>query len=300
MHFSNLFIIAGLLTTGQAIDFPSLKPRATCPAVWTKISAELTSLFVTNFQCNDNARAAIRGVFHDCFPQGGCDGSLALFSAELSRPENVPMTATMNALKAIAVKYGVGVADTLMFAGSHAVISCPGGPVTTTYVGRVDATGPAPPNELPAANVTAAEAKAHFNAAGFSNQDLAALIGAHTASREFNTDVAKAGTPEDTTPGIWDILYYVELILKIAPFSFISDTNLLADSQTGPYMKQFSLNKPAWDAAFAPAMAKMELLGAPFTKIDCTSALPKYSLVKRSAAPSWGRSVINSLRFAGM
>jgi hypothetical protein len=43
------------------------------------------------------------------------------------------------------------------------------------------------------------------------------------------------------------------LILKLAPFTFISDSNLLADSQTGPYMKKFAINKPAWDAAFAPA-----------------------------------------------
>jgi hypothetical protein len=117
MHFSNLIVIAGLLSSGQALDFPSLKPRAACPAVWTKVSADLTSLFVTNYKCNDFARAAIRGVFHDCFPQGGCDGSLALFSSELSRSENVPMTATMNALNALAKKHSVGVADMLMFAG---------------------------------------------------------------------------------------------------------------------------------------------------------------------------------------
>jgi hypothetical protein len=45
----------------------------------------------------------------------------------------------------------------------------------------------------------------------------------------------------------------MQLILKTAPFTFGADKNLLADSQTGPFMRTFSVNKGAWDAAFAPA-----------------------------------------------
>lgn len=100
------------------------------------------------------------------------------------------------------------------------MVSCPGGPTTKTvwsfafiglqrllifekYIGRVDATAAAPPNQLPAPNVTASEAKAHFLQAGFSSQDLAALIGAHTAARQFTVDPSKSGASEDSTPGIW-------------------------------------------------------------------------------------------------
>jgi len=71
------------------------------------------------------------------------------------------------------------------------------------YIGRVDATAAAPPNQLPAANVTASEAKAHFLQAGFSSKDLAALIGAHTAARQFIVDPSQSGASEDSTPGIW-------------------------------------------------------------------------------------------------
>lgn len=42
------------------------------------------------------------------------------------------------------------------------------------------------------------------------------------------------------------------------------------------------------------SMAKMEVLGAPFTQIDCTGALPN-SLLKRSATQNYARSIINSL-----
>lgn len=75
--------------------------------------------------------------------------------------------------------------------------------MTKTYIGRKDATAPAPAGQLPAANVSAAEAKFHFAAAGFSSQDLAALIGSHSASRQFNTDLTKVGATQDLTPGIW-------------------------------------------------------------------------------------------------
>jgi manganese peroxidase len=57
----------------------------------------------------------------------------------------------------------------------------------------------------------------HFQAQGFSAQDLAALIGSHTAAKQFNTDPSKVGAPEDSTPGIWDILYYVQS--KLLPIS---------------------------------------------------------------------------------
>jgi hypothetical protein len=121
MLLSNAVALVTLAASAQAFtfpSFPSLTKRAACPAVWTTISGELTKMFVTNFQCNDDARAAIRAVFHDCFPQGGCDGSISIAS-ELARPENAPMTSTINKLKALAVKYKVGVADMLMFAGCN-------------------------------------------------------------------------------------------------------------------------------------------------------------------------------------
>jgi hypothetical protein len=120
MHFNVLLAVAALAPSVLAIDIPSLfsKRQALCPPVWSNISQELTGLFLgSDGQCTDAARASIRGVFHDCFPTGGCDGSLVLFDAEVGRANNVPMTATMQTLRAMATKYNVGAADLLMFAG---------------------------------------------------------------------------------------------------------------------------------------------------------------------------------------
>jgi hypothetical protein len=124
--------------------------------------------------------------------------------------------------------------------------------------------------------VSGDEALSHFEGKGFSAGDLAALIGAHTSARQFTTDPSKAGTPEDTTPGVWDVLYYSETIAKTAPFTIQADANLVVQAQVGPVMKQFSTNKPGWDAAFASAMARLELLEvASAGLVDCTSALPQ-------------------------
>jgi hypothetical protein len=87
-----------------------------CPPVWGQISKDLSRMFISGGQCNDDARASIRAVFHDCFPEGGCDGSLAL-PAEISRRENAIMTPTVTKLANLAQKRGVSTADMLAFAG---------------------------------------------------------------------------------------------------------------------------------------------------------------------------------------
>jgi hypothetical protein len=103
-------------STAPGSQPPGSTAPGSCPAVWTQISADLKNMFVSGGQCNDDARASIRAVFHDCFPQGGCDGSIAI-PEELARPENAGMTSTINKLVQLAKSRGVGVADMLMFAG---------------------------------------------------------------------------------------------------------------------------------------------------------------------------------------
>jgi catalase (peroxidase I) len=93
---------------------------------WNKVSADLRGLFTTSGGlCNDDARAAIRLVFHDCGTwdrsqgsRGGCDGSLVLSPAELGRNENRGLQGIAGKLKALADKYKVSTADMVVFAGS--------------------------------------------------------------------------------------------------------------------------------------------------------------------------------------
>ncbi|KAF2663150.1 heme peroxidase [Microthyrium microscopicum] len=254
---------------------PSGAPAGGCPAVWTTISKDLTAMFLSGGQCNDDARASIRAIFHDCFPDGGCDGSIAL-PDELNRQENSIMAPTINKLSALAKQRNVTVADMIVYASSHAVATCPGGPTTPTFIGRKDATSAAPPNELPQPNVSAEESIGAFQKKGFSVSDLVALIGAHTASKQFTVDPAKAGEAQDTTPGTWDVTYYSQTVAGKAPFTFQADTNLVNAAQAGPVFKQFASNKPGWDANFASALSRMQLLGGnKASMVDCTSTLPR-------------------------
>jgi hypothetical protein len=128
----------------------------------------------------------------------------------------------------------------ISYAASHAVVTCPSGPLVTTYVGRKDSSTPSPDGLLPDVNASADSLFALFEDKGFNAADLAALLGAHTCSKQFFVDPAQAGKPQDTTPGIWDIKFYGETIQNPIPagnFLFASDKALAAHKVVG---KEFS------------------------------------------------------------
>jgi hypothetical protein len=71
MHLTSLLVLASsasAITMPNFLDVSQLLPRRNsgCPSVWSSISSELTQNFLSGGQCNANARAAIRAVFHDC------------------------------------------------------------------------------------------------------------------------------------------------------------------------------------------------------------------------------------------
>jgi Peroxidase len=231
----------------------SVLPRAAggaCPAVWTQISQDLIKLFVgTDGQCTDDARSAVRAVFHDCGTwntaqgnTGGCDGSVFLSAEENARIENRGLQSISATLTGLANQRGVGVADMIAFAGSHATVSCPLGPTVKTMIGRKDSGNAAPDESLLPGNATlgADAIISSFADKGFSAPDVAALVGAHTSAKQFNVDPSKAGEPQDRTPGVWDVDFYSDTTTKPAGvFVFQSDMNLAQDSRSGPTFKSF-------------------------------------------------------------
>jgi hypothetical protein len=141
MHLTSLLVLASsasAITMPNFLDLAQLFPRksSACPSVWSSISSELTQNFLSGGQCNANARAAIRAVFHDCGgkplisvspPQSiyshkttawqaslgannGCDGSLAT-AAELGRSENRGLANIVTYLQNLAKSHKVSVAD---------------------------------------------------------------------------------------------------------------------------------------------------------------------------------------------
>jgi hypothetical protein len=253
MKSSTVFSVAYAAAIAEATVLPRADAAADaggCPAIWTQVSSDLTKLFVqSDGQCNDLARAAVRATFHDCGTwntaqgqTGGCDGSLFLSQEENSRPENKGLQTISAQLKALAAMRKVGVADMIAFAGAHATVSCPLGPTVKTLIGRKDSSKAAPNESLLPANasLTAAQILPLMADKGFSGPDTAALVGAHSSSKQFFVNPAQAGEPQDRTPGIWDVDFYSDTTTQPkGVFIFDSDKSLAADPSSGPAFKSF-------------------------------------------------------------
>jgi len=267
-----------------------------CPAVWASIAADLKKMYLdpATKQCNDDARAAIREAFHDCGAWqisnglvGGCDGSLILSAGndELLRGENNGLQDISAKLLTLQQKYNtastpVSVADLIQFSASIAIVTCPGGPQVKTFVGRKDSTVPAPNNLLPDVHAPAADLYQLFLNKGFDAKGLAALLGAHSTSKAFHVPEIPAGTPQDGTPGVWDVKYYQDTLTPPpGAIPFPSDTGLAAHPQVGKEFKGFIGGQGKWTGDFAKAMSQMSLLGVPNpgSLIDCTNLIPKSS-----------------------
>jgi hypothetical protein len=285
MHFTNTAVLS-LATAGAVTAFdlssysnralesikrfvPTVTARASssCPAFWTNVTTDLTTMYVgSDGQCNDDARATIRAAFHDCGTwdttqgsTGGCDGSLIL-AQEYNRPENNGLQdISAKLLNLRNTKYPLAsVADFIQFAASVAIVSCPGGPRQKTYVGRVDSSNPAPDGLLPDVHSNASVLFTLFQNKGFNAVDLAALVGAHSTSKQFfvDTSAANVGKPQDSTPGLWDINFYAQTVTPPSgTFVFPSDANLAKDTTlgVGKEFKGFVNNKGKWNGKFSDA-----------------------------------------------
>ncbi|KAL8412981.1 hypothetical protein RB596_009510 [Gaeumannomyces avenae] len=238
-----------------------------CPEVWGAVKAELNQKFMTGTECNGLARAAIRAIFHDCgsWDQsqglvGGCDGSLVTGvtpDVELDRPENRGLQTIAAYLKDAATRHGTSVADMIVFAGNAATVLCPGGPRVKTFIGRKDSTNSAKPGGLPDVFDTAANLVDLFAKKGYSQAELAALMGAHSTSTQRFVDPSQAGKAQDSTPGQWDVKYYKETIdyAKTGKtpnnvFVFPSDAKLATYQDVGKKFEGFVNNQNKWSSAF--------------------------------------------------
>ncbi|GAB7323808.1 hypothetical protein MBLNU13_g07257t1 [Cladosporium sp. NU13] len=260
-----------------------------CPAVWNTIAVDLKASFAG---CNRAATDAIRFSFHDAAgysstnapsapASGGADGSLLLSDAEIARSTNDPLQGFRNFLLGkynIYKNQGVSAADFVQAAGNIGVVSC-GGPVVQTVIGRKDASGPAPDGTLPQAFGKGSDHASLVQLwadKGFSQRELAALMGAHSVSRAFRQQQngIPTGGQQDDSPRKWDTRYFSQTQAKTAPrgvFRFASDVNLANPNTTsGEAFTEFANNAGAWATAFQSSMYKLSILGLP---ADTTKSL---------------------------
>ncbi|KAH8897547.1 heme peroxidase [Thozetella sp. PMI_491] len=253
---------------GEADTSPVAERQIGCPAVWTQIAADFKSSFVaSDGSCTDDARAAIRLSFHDCFP-GACDGSIVLSDECTTRPENQQLIGICGTIGNKAKQYGVSTADLVQFGTAMGIVSCPGGPVIPFKVGRTDSSTANPNGRMPAANADASSLISQFAARGFTALELVALVGAHSTAKNLG------GVPLDSTDGRWDVKFYSETADGTAPASVPADQFLSNATQTSLMWRTFAASQVSWNAAFVPAMTKMSLLGNNVASlVDCTSVV---------------------------
>lgn len=231
-----------------------MKSQATwsrCPGVWRDIAEELKYWFIDDEGlCSDLAAQAVRLPFHDCFPSGGCDGSIILSNECTTRVENSQLVPICGVLYKMTLDYGVGAADLINFAACEfdriqtapfeqcpsalltictavANKACPWGPYIPFYIGRKDSTTASAPGQIPPPTLDASTLTHVFQARNFSAIDLVALMGAHSCggNRSF--------VPFDTTPGELDSpTYYSQVLTGSAPTIIPSAKNLALDSST--------------------------------------------------------------------
>ncbi|TKA55680.1 hypothetical protein B0A49_10599 [Cryomyces minteri] len=242
--------------------------------IYYSLSKDLSSDFTgPTGRCNDLARAAIRLGFHDAgtWSQslaasgqdfGGADGSLVLFG-EISRGENRGLEGIVAAAKKYQNKYGVGMADLIQYMATHAV----------------DATQAAPNGLLPPVTGDPDSLIALFADKTIPAHDLAALLGAHSTSKQFHVDSSQSGAPQDSTPGVWDVSFYNETIQNPAPkgvFRFASDLVLAKDPRVSSEWNSFINDQHHWNEDYATAYVRLSLLGVNNINnlTECSATLP--------------------------
>lgn len=96
-------------------------------------------------------------------------------------------------------------------------------------VGRPDSSTRATEGQIPETSHSVDQILATFEAKGFSATDVVALVGSHTAAKQFFDDPSKAGQALDSTPSAWDITFYAQTLTGTAPHSFSSDRRMAVD-----------------------------------------------------------------------
>ncbi|KAL8404435.1 hypothetical protein RB594_009329 [Gaeumannomyces avenae] len=262
----------------------------TC-CIWKYIADDMVRAFRgKSGRCTDFARAAVRLGFHDAGGWskstgnlGGADGSLVLAPEEILRGENHGLEDIVELTRKwhdAYKKYGVGMADLVQWGATVATVVCPLGPRIRSYVGRKDSSVPAPHDLLPPVTGSADFLIELFENKTIKPHGLTALIGAHTTSQQRFVDPSRAGDPQDSTPGVWDVKFYTET-LGSAParvFKFASDIVLAKDPRISKEFNEFAGpgGQEHWNEDYAREYIRLSLLGV-FNINDlteCTKALP--------------------------
>ncbi|KAK6210828.1 hypothetical protein LQW54_005876 [Pestalotiopsis sp. IQ-011] len=292
----------GESTVAYTGTVPTLKSaecgKDTC-CVWKYVADDMAKLFKgSSGRCTKWARKAIRLGFHDAGgwnkqtaasgKQGGADGSICLNSVELTLAENNGLQDIGDQMKAWYAKYNtqlgfknVGMADLIQMGATVATVVCPLGPRIKSYVGRKDSSIQNP-QLLPGVSQSADDLIKLFGDKTIGPHGLVALLGAHTTSQQFFVDTNRAGDPQDSTPGVWDTLFYGQTQGTASTpkrvYKFQSDVVISQHPKTQGEWQEFASagSQSHWNEDYAREYVRLSLLGVNNINnlTECTKVLP--------------------------
>jgi cytochrome c peroxidase len=269
---------------------------------WAQLRKDLEEwMDIEDFDDGSFAPICIRLAWHSAgtwdpkTQTGGSDGATMRFSPEADHGANAGLHVARNRIREIKAKYpDVTYADLYVLAGLVAVEAM-GGPRIPFRPGRSDVRGPATPHEdkrfspdgrLPDAAIQKA---AHYrdvfrDRMGFTDQEIVALLGAHSVGRCHTTSSGFDG-PWTRSPTTFSNQYFKELLetkwtekkwkgprqfedptgeLMMLP----SDIALIEDAEFKKWVEVYAKDQGRFFKDFSSAFKKLTELGVNFPKSE--------------------------------
>ena len=289
-------------------DGKNTATNAACCALFPIRDDIIENLF--HNQCAEEAHESLRLTFHDAIgfsPSliaqglpggGGADGSMMIFDEiETNFHANNGVDEIINEQRPFVQRSNLTTADFIQLAGAIGVSNCPGAPRLNVFIGRPDATQPAPDLTVPEPFDTVDSILARFQDAfssvgGFTPAEVVALLASHTIAAADHVDPTIPGTPFDSTPELFDTQFFIETQLRGTLFPgkggnqgevesplkgemrLQSDHLLARDSRTACEWQSFVNNQPKIQGRFHDACHDLSLLGHNIDDlIDCSEVI---------------------------
>ncbi|KAJ3528950.1 hypothetical protein NM688_g7924 [Phlebia brevispora] len=257
-------------------------------------------------QCDEAAHESLRLTFHDAIAfspsltrqgkwgGGGADGSVLVFDAiETAYDANDGIADIVKEQKTYVAKHNISPGDFVQFAGAVGVSNCPGAPRLQFLLGRPPPILPAPDGLVPEPFDNVTSILNRFADAGFSSEEVIALLASHSVASSNDIDPTIAGAPFDSTPYTFDSQVFVEVQLQgilwpgtannegevLSPLEgevrLQSDHDLARDPRTACSWQSFVNNQTKMQTEFAAAMAKLAVVGQDTSLlVDCSEVIP--------------------------
>ncbi|TDL17020.1 manganese peroxidase 1 [Rickenella mellea] len=274
--------------------------NAAC-CTWFDVLDDMQANLFDGAECGEEAHSALRIAFHDAIgfstkggKGGGADSSIIANGAvELEFAANAGIDDIAGPLKDLADAHGKTYGDIIQFSAAVAVADCAGGARLPFLAGRPNATKITPDGTVPDPFNTVDVILARMADAGFSPDELIALLASHSIAAADQIDTTIPGTPFDSTPAVFDTQVFVEVLLNAihipgaglqkgevrAPLVGLmrlqSDFALSRDARTACTWQSFANSPKLMNQKFSKAMAKLAVLGQNVKHLtDCSEVIP--------------------------